>query len=118
MKLNYAVAGTNDMETAITFYTALFAQSGLQSLRASERMNYWVNDEFAFAVATPFDDRPATVGNGMMIGFGVEDASEVDRLHALALELGGACAGQPGPRGQKYSAYIRDPDGNKLCFSA
>ena len=41
---------------------------------------------------------------------------QVDRLHAIALEQGGARAkAKPGDRGGGfYAAYFRDLDGNKL----
>ncbi|MCK0142127.1 VOC family protein [Aliiroseovarius sp. F20344] len=117
MKMNYFVVGTNDMEAAKTFYSALFDQSGLQCLSPSDRMTYWVGEDFAFAAAKPFDENPATVGNGMMVGFSVGGAEEVTRMHALAIDLGGTCEGKPGQRGPRFSAYVRDLDGNKLCLS-
>jgi predicted lactoylglutathione lyase len=117
MKMNYFVVGTNDMDATKTFYNALFAQSGLQSMSPTDRMTYWLGADFAFAAATPFDENPATVGNGMMVGFSVGASEDVKRMHALALELGGTCAGAPNQRGPKFSAYIRDLDGNKLCLS-
>ncbi len=117
MKMNYFVVGTNDMEAARSFYDALFAQAGLQSISPSERMTYWMGDDFAFAAAIPFDQAPATRGNGTMVGFKVGPPEEVERMHGLAIQLGGTCEGTPGQRGPKYSAYVRDLDGNKLCFS-
>jgi predicted enzyme related to lactoylglutathione lyase len=76
MKMNYFVVGTNDMGSAKAFYDALFAQSELQCLSPSDRMTYWVGEDFAFAAAIPFDTQPATNGNGTMVGFcvgGVDD---------------------------------------------
>ena len=117
MKMNYFVVGTNDIEAATTFYTSLFAKYDLQCMSPTERMTYWVGDDFAFAVAIPFDTKPASVGNGMMVGFSTGSKEEVSELHALALRLGACCAGEPGQRGPRFSAYIRDLDGNKLCIS-
>lgn len=117
MKMNYFVVGTNDMDASNTFYGALFAQSDLQSMSPSDRMTYWLGEDFAFATAIPFDTKLATNGNGTMLGFCVESQDEVKRLHALTIELGGSCEGVPGQRGPKFSAYVRDLDGNKLCFS-
>lgn len=117
MKLNYVVVGTNDMAAACAFYDALFAQSGLNRIAPTERMTYWLGEGFAFAAAIPFDEAPATNGNGTMVGFSVGSADEVRRLHDLAIELGGRCAGAPGQRGPRFSAYVRDLDGNKLCLS-
>lgn len=117
MKLNYVVIGTNDKEAADRFYGALFEQSGLHCQKPTDRMTYWLGEDFAFAITTPFDGNPATQGNGTMTGFCVESPAEVRKLHARAIELGGSCEGEPGQRGPKFSAYVRDPDGNKLCFS-
>lgn len=117
MKMNYFVFGTNNMDASKTFYDALFAQSGLRSMSPTERMTYWLGEDFAFATAIPFDTKPATNGNGTMVGFRVGDEKDVKRMHALAIELGGTCEGAPNQRGPKFSAYVRDLDGNKLCFS-
>ncbi|WP_166415462.1 VOC family protein [Cochlodiniinecator piscidefendens] len=117
MRMNYCVVGTNDLDAANAFYSALFAQSGLQCASPSDRMTYWLGEDFAFATAIPFDTNPATNGNGTMVGFEVGTPDEVKRLHARAIELGGLCEGAPGQRGPKFSAYVRDLDGNKLCFS-
>lgn len=118
MKMNYFVVGTNDMEASKAFYNALFAQSGLESLSPTDRMSYWLGEDIAFAVAIPFDTKPATNGNGNMVGFSVGSDYEVKRMHALALELGGVCEGEPRQRGPKFSAYVRDLDGNKLNVSS
>jgi len=117
MKMNYFVVGTNDMEASKTFYDALFAKSGLASFSPTHRMTYWLGEDFAFATAIPFDEKPATNGNGTMVGFCVGAKDDVERMHALAIELGGTCEGEPKERGPKFSAYVRDLDGNKLCFS-
>lgn len=117
MKMNYFVVGTNDMDAAVAFYDQLFEGSGLTRVAPSESMTYWLDPEFAFAAAKPFDEKPATNGNGTMVGFSVGSPDEVKRLHALALEIGGASEGEPGQRGPRFSAYIRDMDGNKICLS-
>ena len=64
---------------------------------------------------TPYDGKPATVGNGTMVAIVVDSPDKVHALHAKALELGGANEGDPGPRGGSfYAGYFRDLDGNKL----
>lgn len=117
MKMNYFVVGTNDMDTSKSFYNSLFADKGIQTLMPSDRMTYWMGEDFAFAAALPFDKKPATNGNGTMVGFCVGARAEVERMHTLAIRLGATCEGAPNQRGPKFSAYVRDPDGNKLCFS-
>ncbi|NIB43586.1 VOC family protein [Pseudomaricurvus alkylphenolicus] len=119
MKMNYFVIGTNNKEASTEFYDSLFEQTELNQVFSGERMTYWQTKEedFAFAVAIPFDERPATHGNGTMVGFCVGSSEEVERLHQKAIELGGTCEGQPNQRGPRFSAYVRDLDQNKLCFS-
>lgn len=117
MKMNYFVVGTNDMTTSKAFYDALFEDADLQTISPSDRMTYWIGQDFAFATAIPFDTKPATNGNGTMVGFCVGAKEDVERLHGLAIKLGGTCEGTPDQRGPKFSAYVRDPDGNKMCFS-
>ena len=117
MQMNYFVVGTNDMASATHFYDQLFAQSGLNRVSPSDRMTYWLGPDFAFAAAKPFDEGRATNGNGTMVGFGVGSQEEVERLHALAIALGGTSEGEPKQRGPRFSAYVRDLDRNKICFS-
>lgn len=117
MKMNYAVVGSNDMEASKAFYDGLFKEAGLHSFSPSDRMNYWMGEGFAFAIAMPFDGKPATIGNGTMIGYQVGAKEDVEKMYHLALTLGGTCEGVPNQRGPKFSAYVRDLDGNKLCFS-
>ncbi len=117
MKLDYCVFGTNNMEASILFYNSLFEQTELNHVLTTERMAFWQCEDFAFAVAIPFNKKVASNGNGSMIGLNVGSIEEVIRLHEKAIELGGLCEGKPGQRGPKYSAYIRDLDGNKMVFS-
>jgi len=117
MQLNYVVVGTNHMPAATQFYDRLFTQADLNRVSPTVRMTYWLGPDFAFAAAIPFDENPATHDNGTMIGFGVGSAQEVKRLHTLAIELGGACEGEPKQRGPRFSASVRDLDRNKMCFS-
>jgi predicted lactoylglutathione lyase len=80
-------------------------------------MTFWQCEDFAFAIAKPFNEEPASNGNGTMIGFNVDSTAEVKRLHKKVIELGGTCEGEPNQRGPKFSAYVRDLDKNKIVFS-
>lgn len=117
MKMNYCVLGTNNMEASIKFYDSLFEQTELNQVLSNERMTFWQCEEFAFAIAIPFNEKPANNGNGTMIGFSVGSNEEVKRLHKKVIELGGTCEGEPNQRGPRFSAYARDLDNNKICFS-
>lgn len=118
MNPNYIVVGTNDKSAAEAFYDALFVDTGIQRIYNEGRMTLWQGDGFLFAIAEPWDGNAATIGNGSMVGFQLDNAAAVDRAHALALELGGSSEGEPGPRSGRHAAYVRDRDGNKLCFYA
>lgn len=54
------------------------------------------------------------------LAFRVESRSDVDRLHALALESGASSNGAPGLRPHYhenyYAAFVLDPDGHNLEF--
>ena len=117
MNMNYFVVGTNNMEAATHFYDSLFEQTEFKKIVPAERMTYWLGEDFAFAVDIPFDEKPATNGNGTMVGFSVGSVEEVNRLYRKAIELGGTSEGEPNQRGPRYSAYVRDLDKNKICFS-
>lgn len=116
MKMNYFVVGTNNLEAAIKFYDAFFEQSDINRVPSTERMTYWLGEDFAFAIAIPFDEKPATNGNGTMVGFGVGSIEEVKRMHKKAIELGGTCEGEPNQKGPRFSGYVRDLDKNKICI--
>ena len=117
MKMDYCVLGTNIMEASVKFYDSLFEQTELNKVLTTERMIFWQCEDFAFAIAKPFNEEPASNGNGTMIGLNVGSSQEVERLHKKAIELGGTCEGGPGQRGPKFSAYVRDLDKNKIVFS-
>ncbi len=116
MKMNYFVVGTNNMEASTKFYDSLFDQTELNKVISTDRMTYWLGEDFAFAVAIPFDKKPATNGNGTMVGFGVGSIDEVKRFHKKAIELGGTCEGEPNQKGPRFSGYVRDLDKNKICI--
>ena len=119
--ISYALAGTNDLERARTFYDKLFELLDVKRLIDLPHESIWGRaGEFpTFGVITPFDGKPASVGNGTMIAFSARSRAHVDALHARALELGAVDEGRPGVRGPDpdffYGAYFRDRDGNKLC---
>jgi catechol 2,3-dioxygenase-like lactoylglutathione lyase family enzyme len=119
--IGYVVLGTNDLPRATAFYDALLAEMGAsRMMEFGPRGFAWgtAMDQPMLCIMTPFDGRPATVGNGVMAGIAVGSRDTVDRIHKKALELGGTDEGPPGLRGEGgegfYAAYFRDLDGNKL----
>jgi catechol 2,3-dioxygenase-like lactoylglutathione lyase family enzyme len=117
--IGYACVGTNDFKRAIAFYDALLAELGAKRVMDYETFVAWkrAKGQSGFALASPFNKKPATAGNGSMVAFEVASPAEVDALYKKALALGATDEGPPGDRGDNYyGAYFRDPDGNKLNF--
>jgi catechol 2,3-dioxygenase-like lactoylglutathione lyase family enzyme len=114
----HCTVGSNDLEKAKAFYDALLGSAGVGCLfeHPSGGRVYGKDGKPFFVVLGPYDGKPATVGNGTMVGFCFETRAEVDAFHAKALALGGTDEGAPGARAPKfYMSYFRDLDGNKLC---
>jgi catechol 2,3-dioxygenase-like lactoylglutathione lyase family enzyme len=115
--IGYVPLGTNVLPRAAAFYDALLAEIGAKRLLELPRGQMWgVSwDKPSLGVLAPFDGKPATVGNGVMVAFVVDTPEKVDRVYKKALELGGTDEGPAGPRGDGfYAGYFRDLDGNKL----
>ena len=116
--IGYVTVGTNDLPRAAAFYDALLAEIGARRMLELPRGLMWgVSwDKPSLAVLTPFDEQPATVGNGVMVSLVVDSMEKVDRVHRKALGLGARDEGPAGPRSDGfYAGYFRDLDGNKLC---
>jgi catechol 2,3-dioxygenase-like lactoylglutathione lyase family enzyme len=122
--IGYTIVGTNDLPRARAFYDALLGVVGAGVLMEFGPRGCAYGTDWSkpmFGLMTPYDEKPATVGNGMMIALEAANRAEVDAFHAKVLELGGADEGAPGVRGEEgpqgfYAAYARDLDGNKLAF--
>jgi catechol 2,3-dioxygenase-like lactoylglutathione lyase family enzyme len=117
--IGYVTLGTNDLPRATGFYDALLEPLGIQRLMDFGRGYAWgaAMDKPALGVMIPFDQQPATRGNGTMVAIACLTPEQVQDGHARALALGGSDEGAPGPRGEGfYAAYFRDLDGNKLNF--
>jgi catechol 2,3-dioxygenase-like lactoylglutathione lyase family enzyme len=114
---SHMMVGSNDLERSKKFYDALFEKPGRTDDKG--RLSYGRKGS-VFMVTNPIDGEAATHGNGSTIGFGFDTPEEVDAWHQRGVEAGGtACEDPPGIRsnafGKLYLAYLRDPDGNKLC---
>ena len=118
---SYSTLGVNDMDRAIAFYDAVFAPLGRKRDTTSRTWTGYseAGDKTKFFLTRPFNRQEATGGNGTMLAFLAADRASVDAFHAAALAQGGSDEGLPGVReGMNpvfYAAYVRDPDGNKLC---
>lgn len=117
--IGYVTLGTNDLARAAQFYDTLLAEIGGKRMMEGEGFIAWATsqDKPGLGVTRPFDAKPASVGNGVMVAIEAESAAKVDALHRKALQLGGTDEGAPGQRGPGfYAGYFRDLDGNKLNF--
>lgn len=120
--IGYITLGTADLEKAAAFYDALLGTIG--ATRFMEEPDYFIawskdEDQAALSVTKPFDQKPASVGNGVMVAMYFETPEQVNAFYDKAIELGATCEGQPGFRPQDatsgfYAGYFRDLDGNKL----
>ena len=117
--LGYATIGTQDMDRAVAFYDALLAEIGGKQLFGTDRIKFYGTGPGTpmLAVCTPYDGKAQSVGNGNMVAIPGGSRDGVDKLYAKAMALGATDEGAPGERMPIfYGAYVRDLDGNKLCF--
>ena len=117
--LGYITLGSNDVAKAAAFYDKLF--EGLGGGRVFSRGTYiaWSTGKGQpmIGVLEPTNGEPATAGNGAMAALKLTGTDVVDKMHALALELGALNEGDPGFRSENfYAAFFRDLDGNKINF--
>jgi len=118
---SHMTVGSNDLDRSKTFYDALFATiGGKPGFKDPKGRLIYANKGATFLVTEPIDGQPATVGNGATVGFAVEGPEQADAWHQAGVAHGGtAIEDPPGERSggglTLYLAYLRDPDGNKLC---
>ena len=117
--IGYTTIGVSDMDSACEFYGALLAVLGATQLIGMDRIKFYGTgpDAPMIAICVPYNEEAPASGNGNMIAIPGGDRAGVDRLYAKAMELGATDDGAPGERLPIfYGAYVRDADGNKLCF--
>jgi len=117
---SHIMIGSNDVARSKTFYDAVLGALGVAPGFVDRHRIWWRTPEGVFSVSKPIDGQPATVGNGSTFGFACSSPEQADAWHAAGLAHGGStCEDPPGVRegasGKLYLAYLRDPDGNKLC---
>lgn len=119
---SHIVVGSNDIDKAQRFYDAIFGVLRVAPGGRDDRKGrlYYRDGHVLYMVTRPINDKPASFANGGTIGFSAENAEQVQAWYAAGLANGGtSCEGLPGLRddgaGKRHLAYLRDPDGNKLC---
>ena len=118
---SHNMVGSNDIARSKQFYDATFsAIGGKPGIQDDKGRLIYMHNGGVFLVTPPIDGNPATGGNGCTIGFAMDGPAQADAWHAAGVAAGGmAIEDAPGVRtggmGSLYLAYLRDPDGNKLC---
>jgi len=118
---SHVMIGTNDIARSKSFYDVLIgAIGGTPGVQDPKGRLIYAHRGGRLLITKPIDGKAATYANGGTIGFAVESSEEADAWHKAGVENGGtAIEDAPGVRqgssGSLYLAYLRDPDGNKLC---
>ena len=117
---SHVMVGVNDLEASKKFYDALLGTLGIAPGMANNNRYFYRSKTGSFGITTPLNGEAACHGNGSTIGFNVQSPEQADAFHAAGIANGGTtCEEPPGFRdgsvGKLYLAYVRDPDGNKLC---
>lgn len=118
---SHNMVGSNDLARSKTFYDATFkALGGNEAIVDDKGRLIYMHNGGLFLVTAPIDGQPATAGNGCTIGFAVDGPEQARAWHDAGVAAGGTSIEDPpgvreGGFGNLYLAYLRDPDGNKLC---
>jgi catechol 2,3-dioxygenase-like lactoylglutathione lyase family enzyme len=117
---SHVMLGVSDLEVSRKFYDALLGTLGIAPGAANKSRYFYRSPTGVFGITIPINGEPATHGNGSTIGFATQSPEQTDAFHAAGVANGGTtCEDPPGYRdgasGAMYLAYLRDPDGNKIC---
>jgi catechol 2,3-dioxygenase-like lactoylglutathione lyase family enzyme len=117
---SHIMVGSNDLERSRKFYDAVMGTLGYGPAVMDGHRMFYMAPTGIFAVSQPINGEPACHANGGTIGFACESPEQGNAWHAAGVANGGtSCEDPPGIReggmGKMYLAYLRDPDGNKLC---
>ena len=118
---SHIMVGSNDIDRSKKFYDAVLGTLGVRPAMTDPKGRlFYMTPAGVFGVSKPIDGKPATHANGATIGFACKTSAEADAWHAAGIANGGTAIEDPpgvrdGGTGKMYLAYLRDPDGNKLC---
>ncbi|WP_444916896.1 VOC family protein [Microbulbifer sp. JMSA003] len=117
--ISHITLGTNNLPRAGLFYCKILAPIAAEEVYHSDTVIFWQfkGSSTKLAVTAPYDEKPASIGNGTMLALNVGSIDKVDKIFSVALGLGGTSEGDPGYRNSEsfYGAYFRDLDGNKIA---
>jgi catechol 2,3-dioxygenase-like lactoylglutathione lyase family enzyme len=122
---SHVMVGSNDIERSKRFYDAVLAVLGAgeplgNMASTGHNRLFYRHEGSTFCVSEPINGEAATFANGGTIGFKCISPEQVREFHDAAVAHGGTSIENPpglreGKMGAMYLAYVRDPDGNKLC---
>jgi catechol 2,3-dioxygenase-like lactoylglutathione lyase family enzyme len=122
---SHIMIGTNDIEKSKRFYDALLGMLGASEPYRNQAASghvrlFYRHDGSTFCISEPIDGEDATCSNGGTIGFKCNSPEQVQQFHDVAIANGGKSIEDPpglreSPMGGMHLAYVRDPDGHKLC---
>jgi catechol 2,3-dioxygenase-like lactoylglutathione lyase family enzyme len=122
---SHIMVGANDIERSKRFYDAVLGTLGAgEPIRnkadSGHTRLFYRHDGNTFCVSEPINGEQASFANGGTVGFTCRSPEQVQQFHDTAVAHGGtSCEDPPGLRdgsmGAMHLAYVRDPDGNKLC---
>ena len=123
--LNHVMLGSNDIDRSKRFYDAVLGVLGagepVRHVNATGQTRlFYRHDGSTFCLSEPINDSQATFANGGTIGFKCDSPEQVKTFHDVAVAHGGKSIEDPpglrsGSMGAMHLAYVRDPDGHKLC---
>ena len=119
---SHVTVGSSDIAKAKSFYDALLKPLGLvRQADYPDGIGYGLTGgRPQLWIVRPLDKKAASAGNGVTVGLDAPDRPAVDAAHKAGMSAGGKDEGAPGLRTHYhpnyYGAYLRDPDGNKICI--
>ncbi len=117
---SHVMIGTNNLDRAKAFYDKVLGVLGVPGHFQDNHRIFYRHKDNTFSVSKPINGEAASAPNGGTLGFACDSPEQVHAFHAAGLEAGGTtCEDPPGLRegamGKMHLAYLRDPDGNKIC---
>ncbi len=122
---SHVMIGSNDLERSQRFYNAVLGALGAgepvrNTASSGHTRLFYRHDGSTFCITEPINGEEASSANGGTIGFKCTSPEQVKAFHDIAVANGGSSVEDPpglreGSMGPLHLAYVRDPDGHKLC---